>query len=1048
MPRMPRNTHRVVPWSLCVWTLCAMTSSALAEERLVTDFTDDLRRPAAGSLRAVLAEAAPGDVVRFDRPLLVPLAGPLVLATPGITVVGPGGVQRPAGARKIPQIRIQADDVTLENLEVRDVTVSAAPKRADTLAGPTFTDSRFFGQARITLRNCVGARLADCSILSDPVDSRRSRPAVDDFSSRDTRIESGEIRIVGGTALSAQLVHGMVVQDVTLTGNVRIRPGVAPKRPAPYSGDPGMLTFDGNTVDGTVVVLRAGLQTGALHVHDNTARRLAVTGGAPDVQNNVLGHETDGPPSAFTVLSVDAARIAGDVRVIGNRTRGGTTGIEVRSSRGAPTCLVAGNQVEDASTIGMIVVPGGATVVRGNQITGGIVSGAGAGMSVGADTVAWPLSVEDNMVADTAGTGILVDSPHPGVTFTGNEVRDNGGYGINVQDKCRAEILGGVVERNGTSGDAEEPAGVIFGVRTVGSITATIVRNNVGDGIIQDPTAHVRITQVSCTGNSRLGIAVDSTHTKLKGRKGVQPEPPTGLAFDSAASSVTGTAEAGATVEVYRVEDGPRTGNPGQGEGATFLSSGVADGEGRFSIPVTCTDGDLLTLTATRTDSDGASTSAFSGDVACSGAAMELISVSSTGGLGDGHSALGTHATRAVSTDGRFVVFSSAASNLVPGDTNERSDVFLRDRTAGTTVRVSLRSDGSQIVPRTEFVETDGSSGGGSVSDDGRYVAFVAYADLVVPQDTGNLENHVYLHDVVAGTTVAVSGPADHAAGFDSSISADGRWVAFVSADPDWDATDGNGTTDVFVWDRVGGGVSLVSRTTAGVPSGESFNAATQSPRLSADGRHVAFCTALTLTPGDTVAGLKVFVRDRQLGTTELVSRTEGGLPATGSLPSISGDGRFVAFATAEALVAEDINGLSDVYLRDRTLGTVVLVSRDAEGGLLQGGSFANSVSDDGRLVAFVGPGGHTDDGFTVLFSDVYVRDLVAGVTMEAAAGRSGDFGDADGPGEAPCMSGDGRLVAFVSVASNLVDIEDVLFLRDVFARTLPAPVPAMAGSR
>ncbi len=1043
---MPRNALSAASWSLCLLTLSAMAAPALAEERLVTDYTDDPRQPAEGSLRALLSVSAPGDVVRFERPLLVPLAGALDI-TAGVTIAGPGGVQRPSGTKKVPQVRIRAAGVTLENLEFRDVVLVASPKRAATLAGPTLQGCRLFGQARVMLRHCVEASIVGCSILSDPVTTRRSQPAVEDFASRGTLVASSEIRIEGGTALSAQLVHDMTVRSATITGEVRIRPGVAAKRPTPYTGDPGTLTFDDNTVAGTVVVLRAGLQRGVLHLHRNTARQLSVTGGRPDVQDNVLDRQQGAGSSAFTVLAVSAARTPGDVRVIGNRTIGGTTGISVTSSRTAPACLVADNQVEAASAIGIVISPGGDTAVRDNRVTGGLTGGIQVGIFVGADTVPWPLDVSGNVVSDTGGTGILVASPHPDVVLRDNQIRDNAGYGIFVQDKSQAHVHGGVVERNGTPGNTDEPAGVLFDVRSHGSITGTAVRNNVGAGIIQDPTAHVRISQVSCTGNLGFGIAVDSTSVKLKGRKGVQPDTPEDVAFDAATSSVTGTAPPGAIVEAYLVEGGPRVGNPGFGEGVLFLAAGAAAGDGAFSIPVSCADGDLLTVTVTRSAGRMDSTSVFSRDVTCVGSAVELISISSTGGVGGGASSLGNHAARAVSSDGRFVVFSSAAGDLVPDDTNQRPDVFLRDREFGTTVRVSLRSDGSQIVPQSEFVETDGSSGTGSVSDDGRYVAFVSYADQVVPEDTSDLENHVYVHDVVAGTTVAVSGPADHTAAFDPSISADGRFVAFVSADPDWDEADRNGTTDVFVWDRTGGGVTLVSRTVFGAPSGETFNAATQSPRLSADGRYVVFCTALNLTPGDSVPGLKVFVRDRQLGTTELVSRTDAGAPATGSLPAISGDGRFVTFATTEALVADDTNGVSDVYRRDRELGTVVLASRPVNGGLFLGGSFANSISDDGRLVSFVGPGGHSD-GFTTLFSDVYVRDLGAGVTFEAAIGRSGDDNDANAPGEAPFLSGNGRLVVFASLANNLVDVEDDLFLRDVFARTLPMPEPLAPASR
>lgn len=1007
----------------------------------MTDFTDDVKSPAAGSLRAVLAESAPGDVIRFDRPLVVPLAGNLEVKTAGLTIVGPGGIQRTSGAKTVPQLRLRADGFTLSDLDVRDVAVVASPRGKTQLAGPAFLGTRHFGVARVELRNCDGTRLVGCSLLLDPVTKRRAPAAFDDFSSRGTSIEDTTIRIDGGTAVTAQLVHGLQVRGSTITGDVRITPGVSTKRPAPYVGEPGETTFDTNVVSGTVELRRVELQTGSLHLHGNTAYRIAVTGAKPDVENNTLGFPEGSGITAFTLLYVSAARGAGDVRVVGNTTRGGSKGIDVRSSRAAPVCLVEANEIADASSIGIIVSPGGTTTIRGNTVTGGLASAARAGIVAAADTKPWPFTIEDNVVEGSSGTGIFVGSPFP-TLLRNNRVSDNGLTGIYVGQRAQAEIVGGVVERNGGNDD-DDPAGIVFGIRSSGSVTGTTVRNNVGAGILQDITALARISQVSLTSNSGEGIDISSIDVGSKGKKGPQPEPPSELSFDSAARAVKGKALPGALVEVYIVESGARTGNPGRGEGETFVASGTADGDGEFTIPVTCSSSDLLTLTATNAGSRR-STSEFSADVECVGAAVELASQSTVGDAGDAASSLGTHAARAVSANGRFVVFSSNATNLVPGDTNGRGDVFLRDRTAGTTVRVSLRADGSQIVGISQLVLTDGTSSNGSVSDDGRYVSFTAYANQVIPADTKNLENHVYVHDLVAGTTTAVSGPADHSAASDSSISGDGRYVAFVSADPDWDDDDGNGTTDVFVWDRTNGAVTLESRTTGGLPSGETFNASAQSPRLSSDGRFLVFASAHTLTPGDTTSGLKVFLRDRQTGTTELVSRTALGAPASASQPSVSADGRYVSFLTSVALVTNDVNGAADVYVRDRTLGTVTLASIGPDGTPFVGASGASSLSGDGRFVAFVAPGGHTEDEFTQVFNDVYVRDLIAGTTIEAAVG---DAGDADARGEAPALDGAGRVVAFASLANNLVS-GDASFTNDVFVRTLPAPAPLAAKAR
>jgi Tol biopolymer transport system component len=186
--------------------------------------------------------------------------------------------------------------------------------------------------------------------------------------------------------------------------------------------------------------------------------------------------------------------------------------------------------------------------------------------------------------------------------------------------------------------------------------------------------------------------------------------------------------------------------------------------------------------------------------------ATRIVSVESGGALGDDFASLA-----AISSDGRYVAFQSLATNLVPGDTNGVTDVFVRDLVAGTTEIVSVDSSG---------VIGNSHSGAPSISADGRYVAFQSFATNLIPSDA-TLGNDVYLRDRVAGTTVQVNLTSSGVqtvtgTGTEPSISADGRYVAFTSGATDMVPGDTNGRTDVFVRDLVAGTTERVSVSTGG----------------------------------------------------------------------------------------------------------------------------------------------------------------------------------------------------------------------------------------
>src|SRR5437773_638062 len=295
----------------------------------------------------------------------------------------------------------------------------------------------------------------------------------------------------------------------------------------------------------------------------------------------------------------------------------------------------------------------------------------------------------------------------------------------------------------------------------------------------------------------------------------------------------------------------------------------------------------------------------------------ERVSVVS-GGTEGNNASLGS----ALSADGRFVAFDSAAADLVAGGTNSVSDVFVHDRQTGGSERVSVAAGGAQ---------GDGSSGlvtfafPPALSADGRFVAFVSFATNLVASDT-NGATDVFVHDRQTGTTervsVASDGTEGNAASAGATLSADGRFVAFHSAATNLVAGDTNGTNDVFVHDRQTGITERVSVASDGTQG----NKASSYPALSADGRFVAFDSdATNLVAGDTNGTTDVFVHDRQTGTTERVSGASDGTQGNDASagPALSADGRLVAFhSSATNLVAGDANRAYDVFVHDRAVST------------------------------------------------------------------------------------------------------------------------------
>jgi Tol biopolymer transport system component len=270
-----------------------------------------------------------------------------------------------------------------------------------------------------------------------------------------------------------------------------------------------------------------------------------------------------------------------------------------------------------------------------------------------------------------------------------------------------------------------------------------------------------------------------------------------------------------------------------------------------------------------------------------------------------------------ISADGRYVVFWSYTSNLVFGDTNNCADVFVRDRQTHTTIRVSLDSSGLQ---------GDGDSLNPVISADGRFVAFESHATNLVPGDT-NMAEDVFVRDLATGVTTRVS--LDSAGGQGNgdasmpTISADGRYVAFQALANNLVPGDTNGKMDVFVHDRLRGSTHRASvDSSGGEADGFSFG-----PTISGDGRCIVFVSyADDLVPGDTNGPLQadVFLRDTWLSTTTRLNVGPSDMQDNGSAEhcAISSDASCVAFDSGGSdLVPHDSNEMTDVFVRDRFTG-------------------------------------------------------------------------------------------------------------------------------
>jgi len=354
-------------------------------------------------------------------------------------------------------------------------------------------------------------------------------------------------------------------------------------------------------------------------------------------------------------------------------------------------------------------------------------------------------------------------------------------------------------------------------------------------------------------------------------------------------------------------------------------------------------------------------------------------------------------------------------------------------------VQIGAESSGGTTRISTDSFGNQGNSNAGNafISADGRFVSFLSFANNLVSGDT-NGSADAFLKDRITGVTTRIStdssGNQGNNRSYNGGISADGRFVAFNSDATNLVAGDTNGVRDAFIKDTLSGATTRISTDS----SGNQGNGYSEVRALSADGRFVAFYSdATNLVAGDTNGARDAFIKDTVTGATTRISTDSSGNQgnAFSEVRALSADGRFVVFnSLATNLVAGDTNGTQDAFIKDTVSGATTRISTGSSGN--QGGGFSTAlaISADGRFVTFSSSADNLVTGDTNGSADVFIKDTVSGATTRISTDSSGNEGNNGVYPWAAAISQDGRFVAFDSFASNLV-AGDTNGARDTFIK-------------
>ncbi len=394
-----------------------------------------------------------------------------------------------------------------------------------------------------------------------------------------------------------------------------------------------------------------------------------------------------------------------------------------------------------------------------------------------------------------------------------------------------------------------------------------------------------------------------------------------------------------------------------------------------------------------------------------------------------------------ITPDGRYVVFCSAATNLVPG-VQSVGDIYVRDLVAGTTYWASVDARAALAAVLGAANTNNAIICHPRISEDGRYVVFRASPGITSSMATIGLilryNPGTGLTEIVhTNANVVAATAADEMRSLD--MTPDGEFIAFVA-----NTNSARGTTYIGVWDALTGETVLASGDLGSAPE---YGAMVCWPTIDPTGRFVAFLSPVTnrlapfLLPGRPY---HLYVRDLQAGTTKVVDTNTNGVAcgvSSTALSRLSAGGQYIAFEAPDGnLVPGDSNHAKDVFLCDLVTGTTRLVSARApsQPSLSPSGSTVGwplSTSADGRYVAFTSEADNLVASDTNKCQDVFVRDLAAGVNYLVSA-RTNTWTPGEGCSIEPSISADGRYAAFTSYATNLI-AGDNNQMRDVFVRDL-----------
>ena len=407
-----------------------------------------------------------------------------------------------------------------------------------------------------------------------------------------------------------------------------------------------------------------------------------------------------------------------------------------------------------------------------------------------------------------------------------------------------------------------------------------------------------------------------------------------------------------------------------------------------------------------------ASTSAPS--AASSATGISLASRSSTGGVGNARS---EDVWQSISASGRYVVINSRATNMVPGVTDHKAHMYVRDLETGKITLVDVSDSGAV---------GNGDSFGGTISADGRYVAYTSAATNLVPHDTTKYFD-VFVRDLVAKKTYRIStawnGQNGNSLSFRAEISGNGQYVAFTSLATNLLPGLTNHGSIVYVYDMATKKLAIASVNSSGAQA----NSDAQAPTISDNGRYVGYSSRGTnLSPDATDGRWNVYVRDMarhvtilvSAGVSNVYSSAELPITAQGSLGStLSPDGHSIAFG---AWVQQPTGPLLGLFIHDMVTGKTQRVDVSTSGTPANGLTFfLCSISSGGRYVAFASQATNLVSGKTNGTWNIYIRDLKSGSTRLISAGVGGAV--SNGESAYPAISADGSTVVFISAASNLV---------------------------